>query len=176
MSTTIEERTWKARIRVKVRHEGAQYDDIANYVGSSNEVIIELVQNLRINERSPRDVIHGLEEWNAATVPRPHEFSFSFEIPMNMEGAKLLKYIQRDNRYFDLLIEENQDLIPDELQGRDQFALRLEVLGHAFVEDAPQNFPNVGVPRITFSGRALRAALGKYQRQYGQYPYTPNNQ
>jgi len=175
MSTDIETRTWKARIRVLVTHEGSQYNDITTYVGGSTEAEIELIQNLRIGERSPRDILHSLNEWNAASVPRPHEFTFSFEIPMNLEGSKLLKYIQRDNKYFDLYIEENQDQTPEDLQGINQFGPRAELLGHAFVESADQTFTGVTVPRLVVSGRALRAAVGEEQEQYGQYPYFPGN-
>lgn len=171
MSTTIEDRTWKARIRVLLVHEGTPYDDITIYTGSGTECEVELIQNVTMGESSPRDIGQTLNEWNAYTVPRPHVFSFSFEVPMNLEVAVLLKYIQRDNKYFDLELEENQDQLPDDLDGIQQFKPGRELLGHAFIEDATQTFDGVSIPRLRVSGRALRAAVGDSQVQYGQYPF-----
>jgi hypothetical protein len=175
MSTTIEQRTWKARIRVTVEHEGSQYEDIS-YVGGGTQIEIELIQNLRTRERSPRDIIHSLNEWNAATVPRPHTFDFSFEIPMNIQAARLFKYLQRDNKYFKLYIEENQDFVPEELDGVEQWALTMVLLDHAWVEDADQTITGITVPRLVVSGGALRTAVGPNAEPYGEYPYFPGRQ
>jgi len=164
MSTDIEQRTWKTRIKVLISHTGDQYADI-EYGGSSNEIEIDIVQNVTDGERSPRDIIHSTHRWNTGTVVRPHEFSWSLEVFANTQAAKLLRHLQRDNKYFRIYIQED---IPDELP--DQFVYETEVLGDAWVEDRRVTLPNVGPPRIVFTGRSLRAAYAG-STEYGEYPY-----
>ncbi|RLC37097.1 hypothetical protein DRH29_03035 [candidate division Kazan bacterium] len=168
MSSDVENRTWKTRIKVLISHTGSPYPDI-EYEGTTsdggNEVLVEIVENVSDAERSVRDIIHSTHQWNQGTVVRPHEFSWTLEVLANTQAAKLLRHLQRDNKYFRLYLEED---IPDELP--DQFVYETEILGDAWVEDRRLTVPNIGVARVVFSGRALRAAYAGGS-EYGEYPY-----